>query len=231
MMSPAPPPVTPSRKLPPRLGVPPLVAVDVPPHAASGPASITPPAKTPALISRRRRVSELVLRSPGRSIGVSAIDFLLLDVFTASPQKRLSRRSRVPLLHCPRGSRRGAAPKGVDVVRRGLAGSGCPDLDRLARDIHVQTILEHLGLNEGAVVHAVLDQAFLDQLPDRLADGPAADPQHLHQAGLAKLLAGWNPSVDDRLADDAADGFGGGRALEAGQGPDRRRGLARGQRD
>src|SRR5207253_7030936 len=61
-------------------GVPPLVAVDVPPHAASGPASITPPANTPALISRRRRVSELVLRSPGRSIGVSAIDFLLLGL-------------------------------------------------------------------------------------------------------------------------------------------------------
>src|SRR5437870_5689250 len=80
MMSPAPPPVTPSLKLPPRFGVPPLVAVDVPPHAASGPASITPPAKTPALISRRRRVSELVLRSPGRSIGVSAIDFLLLGL-------------------------------------------------------------------------------------------------------------------------------------------------------
>src|SRR2546430_9392733 len=124
MMSPAPPPVTPSRKLPPRFGVPPLVAVDVPPHAASGPASITPPANTPALISRRRRVSELVLRSPDRSIGVSAIDFLLLDVFTASPQKRLSRRSRVPLLHCQRGSRRGAAPKDVDVGRRALAYSG-----------------------------------------------------------------------------------------------------------
>src|SRR5437879_8035620 len=124
MMSPAPPPVTPSRKLPPRLGVPPLVAVDVPPHAASGPASITPPANTPALISRRRRVSELVLRSPGRSIGVSAIDFLLLDVFTASPQKRLSRRLRVPLLRCPRGSRRGAAPKDANVGRRALACSG-----------------------------------------------------------------------------------------------------------
>src|SRR2546421_6118857 len=80
MMSPAPPPVTPSRKLPPRFGVPPLVAADEPPHAASGPASITPPANTPALISRRRRVSELAPRSPSRSTGVSAIDFLLLDV-------------------------------------------------------------------------------------------------------------------------------------------------------
>src|SRR2546430_12289081 len=80
MMSPAPPPVTPSRKLPPRLGVPPLVAAGEPPHAANGPASITPPANTPALISRRRRVSEVALRSPGRSIGVSAIDFLLLDL-------------------------------------------------------------------------------------------------------------------------------------------------------
>src|SRR5436309_12416796 len=78
MMSPAPPPVTPSRKLPPRFGVPPLVAVDDPPHAASGPASITPPANTPALISKRRRVSEVALRAPGRSTGVSAIDFLLL---------------------------------------------------------------------------------------------------------------------------------------------------------
>src|SRR5205814_9259218 len=80
MMSPAPPPVTPSRKLPPRFGVPPLVATDEPPHAASGPASMTPPANTPALISRRRRVSEVALRSPGRSTGVSAIDFLLLDL-------------------------------------------------------------------------------------------------------------------------------------------------------
>src|SRR2546428_12230436 len=86
VMSPAPPPVTPSRKLPPRFGVPPLVVGVVLPHAASGPASITPPANTPALISRRRRVSEVELRSPGRSAGVSAIDFLLLDGFTTSPQ-------------------------------------------------------------------------------------------------------------------------------------------------
>src|SRR3989449_9616361 len=86
MMSPAPPPVTPSRKLPPRFGVPPLVVGVVLPHAASGPASITPPANTPALISNRRRVSEVALRSPGRSTGVSAIDFLLLGGFTTSPQ-------------------------------------------------------------------------------------------------------------------------------------------------
>src|SRR5689334_18605896 len=124
MMSPAPPPVTPSRKLPPRLGVPPLVAADEPPHAASGPASITPPANTPALISRRRRVSEVALRSPSRSTGVSAIDFLLLDGFTAFSPKRFSRRAWIPLRCCRRGSRRGAAPKAANVGRQALACSG-----------------------------------------------------------------------------------------------------------
>jgi hypothetical protein len=52
MMSPEPPPVTPSRKLPPFLGVPaaalpPLELLDeeeLLPHAASVPASTTPPA-------------------------------------------------------------------------------------------------------------------------------------------------------------------------------------------
>src|SRR5207253_1205053 len=243
MMSPAPPPVTPSRKLPPRFGVPPLVAVDVPPHAASGPASITPPANTPALISRRRRVSELVLRSPGRSISVSAIDFLLLDVFTAFPQNdsvgdRGSFSSVVravpgeePRLSCWHGGQRCSERPQVGQLGFGDQGPGCPDLDRLAGDVHVEAILEQLGLDEGAVVHAVLDQAFLDQLPDRLTDGAAADPQHLDQAGLTKLLTGWDPSIDDSLADDAADGFGGGMALEGGQGPDGRRGHACGHRD
>src|SRR5437868_12019380 len=144
---------------------------------------------------------------------------------------RLLGRSLLARLSCLHGCQRYIERPQVGQLGFGDQGPGCPDLDRLARDVHVEAILEQLGLDEGAVVHAVLDQAFLDQLPDRLADGAAADPQHLDQAGLAKLLTGWDTSIDDRLADDAADGFGGGMALETGQGPDRRRGLARGHRD
>src|SRR2546430_4545227 len=106
-----------------------------------------------------------------------------------------------------------------------------PDLDRLAGDIYVQPILEHLGFDEGAVVHPVFDQSFLGQLPDRLAYRPAADAQHLDKPRLPQLLAGWDPSIDDRLADDTADGFGGGMGLGTGPGPDGRRRLARGHRD
>src|SRR5256886_14313980 len=144
---------------------------------------------------------------------------------------RLLGRSLLARLSCLHGGQRYIERPQVGQLGFGDQGPGCPDLDRLARDVNVEAIFEELGLDEGAVVHAVLDQAFLDQLPDRLTDGAAADPQHLDQAGLTKLLAGWDPSIDDSLADDAADGFGGGMALEAGQGPDGRRGLARGHRD
>ena len=87
MMSFAPPPVTASRKLPPRLGVPDAPPVDEEPeeelpHAASDPPSTTAPAPT----NSSRRESEKESRFSGSSLGVSTMERLL----SRSPCERLS---------------------------------------------------------------------------------------------------------------------------------------------
>src|SRR5205085_3204597 len=78
---PEPPPVTPSRKLPPRFGLVDVVAVfGEAPHAANGPTSIAPPTTIPLLMSSRRRDIVDVKGFFGSGLGLSSIAsfFLLL---------------------------------------------------------------------------------------------------------------------------------------------------------
>src|SRR5438445_6788343 len=106
MKSLEPPPVTPTRKLPPRLGVELLVlAVGDVPHAARMPATDRPPASAPAPISSSRRVIDRRGSISGR-LGVSSMSWPLLKRWVDPVSRFGLGRAPVPyygtLVHCPR---------------------------------------------------------------------------------------------------------------------------------
>src|SRR6266581_3516402 len=82
--------------------------------------------------------------------------------------------------------------------------AGSPGLDSLARDVNVQ---------------AVLDQALLNQVPERLPDGASTRTQHVDQPRLAQRRSGGDTAVNDGVANDAANRLDGRLALEPRQGP------------
>jgi hypothetical protein len=68
-------------------------------------------------------------------------------------------------------------------------------------------------------VQPVLDQALLNQVPERLSDGAPTRSKHLDQARLAQGRSGGDTPVDDGVANDSANRLDGRLALEPRQGP------------
>ena len=94
-----------------------------------------------------------------------------------------------------------------------------PDLDRLARDVDVQPVDERQRGHEGAAVELRLDEALLDEVADRLADGSAARPEHACEAHLPEPRALRDLALDDRPAQGVMDLLGRGGALDGGKEP------------
>jgi len=97
--------------------------------------------------------------------------------------------------------------------------AGGPGLDCLARDVNVQAVGQSLVRDESALVQPVLDQALLNQVPERLPDGASTRTQHVDQPRLAQRRSGGDTAVDDGVANDAANRLDGRLALEPRQGP------------
>ena len=87
-------------------------------------------------------------------------------------------------------------------------------LDCLPCHVDVETIRERHHPHERAAVQLVLDQAFLLELPDRLAHGAAPGSEGLGERDLAERLALRDAPVDDRLAQLVEDLLGGGGPVD-----------------
>ncbi len=92
-------------------------------------------------------------------------------------------------------------------------------LDRLARGVHVEAVLQRQQPHEAAAVRHRLDQALLRELPQRLADHAAAGAEHPRQVLLAQLLALRDVALDDRPPHLAHDDVSNRRTLHAGELP------------
>src|SRR6267378_5713709 len=185
MKSLEPPPVTPTRKLPPRLGVE-LVVVPAGevPQAARMPATDRPPASAPAPIRSSRRETDLPRSSSGR------LDF---SSMSCPPKSRVDPVSRlepgcgcVPFcgtpVHCPRECK----PARHQCQERpepaeGACGLGlqaqCPETSEVAGDAGPGILSIHELVNAGALEAATLECAEeLREIHFSAADGGVCPP-------------------------------------------------------
>src|ERR1700682_1595264 len=94
-----------------------------------------------------------------------------------------------------------------------------PGFDGFSCHVNVEPVGQLLAWHERPAVEAIFDQAFLHQLSKGLANGAPASAERIHEPALTQGGAGRDAAVDDRLANDAANGLSGRQALEPRQVP------------